>query len=61
MVALEQLVIRAQLAFLKTGDQAALVFTRYENEYRLSDIWESNTEGFTLPESSVLRDSVAPM
>jgi hypothetical protein len=30
------------------GDQPALVFTRYENEYRLSEIWESNAEGFAL-------------
>ena len=27
------------------GDQPALVFTRYESGYRLSQIWESGTEG----------------
>jgi hypothetical protein len=31
------------------GDQPALVFTRYENGYRLSQIWESGTEGRELP------------
>jgi len=31
------------------GEQPALVFTKAENEYRLSEIWESNTEGRTLP------------
>ena len=30
------------------GDQPALVFTRYENEYRLSQIWESATDGLDL-------------
>jgi hypothetical protein len=34
------------------GDQPALVFTPYENEYRLSEIWESDGEGFALPEPS---------
>src|SRR5947209_18474763 len=28
------------------GDQPVFVFTRYENEYRLSEIWTSNAEGF---------------
>jgi len=32
------------------GDQPALVFTPYENKYRLSEIWESDGEGFALPE-----------
>ena len=27
------------------GDQPALVFVRYENEYRLSQVWPSSTEG----------------
>ena len=31
------------------GDQPALVFKRYENEYRLSQIWESSTEGREIP------------
>jgi hypothetical protein len=30
------------------GDRPALVFTRYENGYRLSQIWETRTEGRTL-------------
>ena len=30
------------------GDQPALVFTRYENQYRLSQIWESSGEGRAL-------------
>src|SRR6266496_3931431 len=34
------------------GDQPVLVFSRYENEYRLSEIWESSAEGFVLPERS---------
>ena len=34
------------------GAQPALVFTRYENEYVLAQIWESSTEGLTLHESS---------
>jgi hypothetical protein len=34
------------------GNQPALVFTPYENEYRLSEIWESNADGFALPEPS---------
>jgi len=32
------------------GDQPVLVFTPYENKYRLSEIWESGGEGFALPE-----------
>jgi hypothetical protein len=31
------------------GDNPALVFDRYENGYRLSEIWESSDEGLTLP------------
>jgi len=34
------------------GDQPALVFTPYERAYRLSEIWESDGEGFALPEPS---------
>ena len=30
------------------GDQPALLFKRYENGYRLSQIWESSTEGLVL-------------
>ena len=37
------------------GDRPALVFTRSENQYRLSEIWESNTEGRTLTEASHAR------
>jgi hypothetical protein len=36
------------------GHDAALVFTHYENEYLLSQIWESNTDGFALPEQSMV-------
>jgi hypothetical protein len=31
------------------GDQPVLVFKRYENGYRLSQIWESSAEGRELP------------
>jgi hypothetical protein len=31
------------------GDRPALVFNRYENGYRLSEIWQSGVEGMTLP------------
>ncbi|MEP7307537.1 MAG: hypothetical protein ABJA98_18700 [Acidobacteriota bacterium] len=31
------------------GDQPALVFIRYENKYRLSEIWESRPFGRALP------------
>ena len=31
------------------GDRPALVFTRHENEYRLSQIWESSTVGHEVP------------
>jgi hypothetical protein len=30
------------------GDQPSLVFTRFENVYRLSQIWEAGTEGRAL-------------
>jgi hypothetical protein len=32
--------------------EPALVFTRYENEYQLSEVWESDTEGFAIREPS---------
>jgi hypothetical protein len=35
------------------GSQPALVFVRHENEYLLSRIWESDTEGLALPKDSV--------
>ena len=35
--------------------QPALVFTRYENEYRLSQVWESDTVGRELPGFSATR------
>jgi len=31
------------------GDQPVLVFTKYEKDYRLSQIWQSSTEGRALP------------
>ncbi|MET0214767.1 MAG: hypothetical protein ABW292_17280 [Vicinamibacterales bacterium] len=34
--------------FDPSGDKPALTFTRDENAYRLSTIWESHTEGRTL-------------
>src|SRR5580765_1407851 len=34
------------------GSRPALVFTRYENGYRLSQIWESATDGKMLPGTS---------
>jgi hypothetical protein len=34
------------------GSQPALVFTRYENTYRLSEIWMSGGEGRTIEPSS---------
>ena len=39
------------------GDQPALVFKRYENEYRLSQIWESNTEGREIPGPSAAQET----
>jgi len=35
--------------FDPVGNQPALVFLRHENEYRLSQIWESTTTGRELP------------
>ena len=32
------------------GDQPALVFKKFENTYRLSEIWESGGEGRVLPQ-----------
>jgi len=32
------------------GSEPALVFIHHENEYLLSQVWESTTEGFALPE-----------
>jgi hypothetical protein len=37
------------------GDQPALVFTRNEGDYRLSQVWESSNEGFALQGRSVDR------
>jgi hypothetical protein len=34
------------------GDQPALVFVRYEKTYRLSQIWESSSEGVTVDDPS---------
>ena len=31
-----------------SGDQPALMFTRYETQYRLADIWESGSEGLAI-------------
>jgi hypothetical protein len=36
------------------GDQPALVFVRYENGYRLSQVWPSSTEGLTVQDPSVV-------
>jgi hypothetical protein len=41
--------------FDPVGDQPALVFTRYENEYRLTQIWDSTTEGRDVPEPARTR------
>jgi hypothetical protein len=38
--------------FDPAGNQPALVFTKYETEYQLSQIWESNTGGRELPAPS---------
>ena len=37
------------------GSQPALVFTRHENEYLLTQVWESPTVGLELWERSVVR------
>ena len=45
------------------GDRPALVFTRYENGYRLSQIWDSRTEGralFGLPAPQAGSANVQP-
>jgi hypothetical protein len=34
------------------GDQPALVFNKYEDTYRLSEIWEGSDEGRELPHAS---------
>jgi hypothetical protein len=37
------------------GDQPALVFVRYEKTYRLSQIWDSSSEGLAVEEPSGAR------
>ena len=37
------------------GDQPSLLFTRYESGYRLSQVWESSSEGLALQERSAGR------
>jgi hypothetical protein len=37
------------------GDQPSLVFTRHENNYQLSQVWESSSEGLALQGRSVDR------
>ncbi len=37
------------------GDQPALVFIRYENEYRLSQVWPSSTEGFAVQDPAIVQ------
>jgi hypothetical protein len=37
------------------GDQPALIFTRHENRYRLSQIWESERNGREIPGTSADR------
>ena len=37
------------------GDQPALVFVRYENEYRLSQVWPSSTEGLAVQDPAVVQ------
>jgi hypothetical protein len=42
------------------GDQPALVFVRYEKTYRLSQVWDSSSEGLAVQEpSAVLRRASA--
>src|ERR1700704_4265651 len=36
------------------GDQPALVFVRSENEYRLSQVWPSSTEGLAVQDPAVV-------
>ena len=37
------------------GDQPALVFVRYENEYRLSQVWPSSAEGLSVQDPAVVQ------
>ena len=37
------------------GDQPALKFVRYENEYRLSEVWPSSTEGLEVQDPAVIQ------
>jgi hypothetical protein len=37
------------------GDQPALVFVRYENEYRLSQVWPSSTEGLAVQDPAIVQ------
>jgi hypothetical protein len=37
------------------GDQPALLFVRYENEYRLSQVWPSSTEGLAVQDPAVVQ------
>ena len=30
------------------GEKAALIFTRYETQYRLTDVWESGSQGLEI-------------
>jgi len=30
------------------GDKSVLIFTRYETQYRLTDIWESGSQGLEI-------------
>ena len=30
------------------GTESGLTFTRYENQYRLSSVWESGSEGWSV-------------
>jgi hypothetical protein len=41
------------------GDEPSLVFTRYENQYRLAEIWDSKTEGRELPDFSTQHEARA--
>jgi hypothetical protein len=37
------------------GDQPALLFVRYENEYRLSQVWPSRAEGLEVQDPTVIQ------
>ena len=41
------------------GNQPALVFEKYEKEYRLTEIWESNTTGREFPGRRSIHDKTA--